>query len=154
MPLRRPVSHSANTGGNTATNVTVLAGARFSALGGSALVIGNVNNSGTLIASLNSGLMINGGLGPNGTAIAGITTINAGSSISADFVRQNTLTVNGSGMMNVRAKASTRKKKSKRGKRHFRATPPISITSLTDMVTMLLVYLLKTFATNYINAHK
>ena len=48
----------------------------------------------------------------------------------------------------VRAKASTRKKKSKRGKRHFAKTPPISITSLTDMVTMLLVYLLKTFATN------
>src|SRR5205807_1886646 len=48
----------------------------------------------------------------------------------------------------VRAKLSTRKKKSKRGKRHFKRTPPISITSLTDMVTMLLVYLLKTFATN------
>jgi len=40
------------------------------------------------------------------------------------------------------------RKKSKRGKRHFPKTPPISITSLTDMVTMLLVYLLKTFATN------
>lgn len=52
---------------------------------------------------------------------------------------------------NVRAKdaALTQgKKKSKRGKRHFPKTPPISITSLTDMVTMLLVYLLKTFATN------
>jgi biopolymer transport protein ExbD len=43
---------------------------------------------------------------------------------------------------------SAPKKKSKRGKRHFAKTPPISITSLTDMVTMLLVYLLKTFATN------
>ena len=41
-----------------------------------------------------------------------------------------------------------RKKKSARGKRHFKKTPSISITSLTDMVTMLLVYLLKTFATN------
>ena len=27
-------------------------------------------------------------------------------------------------------------------------TPPLSITSLTDAVTLLLVYLLKTFATN------
>src|SRR5207237_10585507 len=46
-----------NAGASTATNVTVLAGARFSALGGSALVTGNVNNSGTLVASLSSGLM-------------------------------------------------------------------------------------------------
>ncbi len=43
--------------------------------------------------------------------------------------------------------AGSRKRKSK-GRRHFAATPGISITSLTDMVTMLLVYLLKTFATN------
>jgi biopolymer transport protein ExbD len=42
----------------------------------------------------------------------------------------------------------TRKRKSSRGKRKFPKTPSISITSLTDMVTMLLVYLLKTFATN------
>jgi len=49
----------------------------------------------------------------------------------------------------VRAKGNNpARKKSKRGKRHFPNTPPISITSLTDMVTMLLVYLLKTFATN------
>jgi biopolymer transport protein ExbD len=39
-------------------------------------------------------------------------------------------------------------KKKKRGRRHVAKTPAISITSLTDMVTMLLVYLLKTFATN------
>lgn len=43
--------------------------------------------------------------------------------------------------------AVTRKRKAK-GRRHFAGTPGISITSLTDMVTMLLVYLLKTFATN------
>ena len=36
----------------------------------------------------------------------------------------------------------------RRKRRHFARTPPISITSLTDMVTMLLVYLLSTFATN------
>lgn len=36
----------------------------------------------------------------------------------------------------------------RRKRRHFPRTPPISITSLTDMVTMLLVYLLSTFATN------
>lgn len=40
------------------------------------------------------------------------------------------------------------RKKKPKGKRQFARTPPISITSLTDMVTMLLVYLLKTFATN------
>ena len=94
-----------NAGSTTATNVAVLPGARFNALGGSALVTGDFNNSGTLVASLSSGLMINGGLAPNGTAIAGITTINTGSSITADFVRQNTLTVNGSGIMSVRAKS-------------------------------------------------
>jgi biopolymer transport protein ExbD len=38
--------------------------------------------------------------------------------------------------------------KHRRKRRHFARTPPISITSLTDMVTMLLVYLLSTFATN------
>lgn len=49
----------------------------------------------------------------------------------------------------IRSKGiAARRKKSKRGKRHHKGTPPISITSLTDMVTMLLVYLLKTFATN------
>jgi hypothetical protein len=49
----------------------------------------------------------------------------------------------------VRAKdAAIPKKKKAKGRRHFPKTPPISITSLTDMVTMLLVYLLKTFATN------
>ena len=48
----------------------------------------------------------------------------------------------------VRATGANARKKSKRGKRHFKGTPGISITSLTDMVTMLLVYLLKTFATN------
>jgi biopolymer transport protein ExbD len=51
--------------------------------------------------------------------------------------------------VDVRAKdMSLSKKKSKRGKRKHIHTPPISITSLTDMVTVLLVYLLKTFATN------
>jgi biopolymer transport protein ExbD len=48
----------------------------------------------------------------------------------------------------LRAAPGGKKKKSSRGRRHFPKTPPISITSLTDMVTMLLVYLLKTFATN------
>ena len=41
-----------------------------------------------------------------------------------------------------------KKRKSSRGRRKLPHTPAISITSLTDMVTMLLVYLLKTFATN------
>jgi len=40
------------------------------------------------------------------------------------------------------------KKKSKRGKRKPMTTPPISITSLTDCVTLLLVYLLKSFTTS------
>jgi hypothetical protein len=49
----------------------------------------------------------------------------------------------------IRARdASVPHKRRKRVKRHIPGTPPISITSLTDMVTMLLVYLLKTFATN------
>ncbi len=48
----------------------------------------------------------------------------------------------------VRAQGGKKKKNSKRGRRPLKKTPPISITSLTDMVTMLLVYLLKTFATN------
>jgi hypothetical protein len=42
----------------------------------------------------------------------------------------------------------TARKKKRRGNRKVIKTPPISITSLTDMVTMLLVYLLTTFATN------
>ena len=45
------------------------------------------------------------------------------------------------------AQTPPRKRKHK-ARRHFAGTPGISITSLTDMVTMLLVYLLKTFATN------
>src|SRR4051794_18952245 len=48
----------------------------------------------------------------------------------------------------LQAASTGKKKKSSRGRRHFKNTPGISITSLTDMVTMLLVYLLKTFATN------
>ncbi len=40
------------------------------------------------------------------------------------------------------------RRKSKRGHRKPMNTPPLSITSLTDAVTLLLVYLLKTFATN------
>lgn len=44
--------------------------------------------------------------------------------------------------------ASFPPKKKTRGRRKEEHTPGISITSLTDMVTMLLVYLLKTFATN------
>ncbi len=39
-------------------------------------------------------------------------------------------------------------RKSSRGRRKPIHTPPLSITSLTDAVTLLLVYLLKTFATN------
>jgi biopolymer transport protein ExbD len=46
------------------------------------------------------------------------------------------------------AEARSTRKKAKRGRRKPILTPPISITSLTDMVTVLLVYLLKTFATN------
>ncbi len=46
-------------------------------------------------------------------------------------------------------KSVAAKRKSKRGKRHLDDRGrTISLTSLTDMVTMLLVYLLKTFATN------
>jgi biopolymer transport protein ExbD len=41
-----------------------------------------------------------------------------------------------------------KKRKSARGRRKHIHTPPLSITSLTDAVTLLLVYLLKTFATN------
>jgi biopolymer transport protein ExbD len=49
----------------------------------------------------------------------------------------------------VRAKdVSLGKRKAKRGRRKHIHTPPMSLTSLTDMVTVLLVYLLKTFATN------
>jgi biopolymer transport protein ExbD len=44
--------------------------------------------------------------------------------------------------------ARATRKKSKRGKRRAIHTPTISLTSLTDMVTVLLVYLLKTFGTN------
>ena len=40
------------------------------------------------------------------------------------------------------------KKKSKRGRRKAMHTPPLSITSLTDCVTLLLVFLLKTFTTS------
>ncbi len=40
------------------------------------------------------------------------------------------------------------RRKSSRGRRKPIHTPPLSITSLTDAVTLLLVYLLKTFATN------
>jgi biopolymer transport protein ExbD len=47
----------------------------------------------------------------------------------------------------VRTSATT-KRKSSRGRRKPITTPPLSITSLTDAVTLLLVYLLKTFATN------
>lgn len=42
----------------------------------------------------------------------------------------------------------TKRRKSTRGRRKPINTPPLSITSLTDAVTLLLVYLLKTFATN------
>ena len=48
----------------------------------------------------------------------------------------------------AKADGATRKRKNARGRRKPIHTPPISITSLTDMVTVLLVYLLKTFATN------
>ena len=41
-----------------------------------------------------------------------------------------------------------KKRKSSRGRRKHIHTPPLSLTSLTDAVTLLLVYLLKTFATN------
>ena len=46
------------------------------------------------------------------------------------------------------ADSSAKKRKSSRGRRKHMHTPPLSITSLTDAVTLLLVYLLKTFATN------
>jgi biopolymer transport protein ExbD len=46
------------------------------------------------------------------------------------------------------ASAPGRKRKSKRGRRPADHVATISITSLTDMVTVLLVYLLKTFATS------
>jgi biopolymer transport protein ExbD len=46
------------------------------------------------------------------------------------------------------AAANAPKRKSKRGKRKPLTTPPISITSLTDCVTLLLVYLLKSFTTS------
>jgi biopolymer transport protein ExbD len=42
----------------------------------------------------------------------------------------------------------TRRRKNKRGRRGSEHVATISITSLTDMVTVLLVYLLKTFATS------
>lgn len=41
-----------------------------------------------------------------------------------------------------------KKRKNERGRRKLPHTPPLSITSLTDAVTLLLVYLLSTFATN------
>ena len=44
--------------------------------------------------------------------------------------------------------APAQRRKSSRGRRKPIHTPPLSITSLTDAVTLLLVYLLKTFATN------
>lgn len=46
------------------------------------------------------------------------------------------------------AAAPGHRRKSKRGKRKPEHVATISITSLTDMVTVLLVYLLKTFATS------
>ncbi len=48
----------------------------------------------------------------------------------------------------VAADGQAKKRKSSRGRRKHIHTPPLSITSLTDAVTLLLVYLLKTFATN------
>jgi biopolymer transport protein ExbD len=48
----------------------------------------------------------------------------------------------------VRTAGAAKKRKNSRGRRKPITTPPLSITSLTDAVTLLLVYLLKTFATN------
>ncbi len=48
----------------------------------------------------------------------------------------------------VRDAGAQKKRKNARGRRKPIHTPPLSLTSLTDAVTLLLVYLLKTFATN------
>jgi len=48
----------------------------------------------------------------------------------------------------AKAGAPAKRRKSVRGRRPLEHTTMISITSLTDMVTVLLVYLLKTFATS------
>jgi hypothetical protein len=92
------------TGGtSTATNVTVLTTGRYNLTGGSASIVNNLNNSGTTTVSLGS-LGVGGGIQPNGTALAGVTTISGGNTVTADYVRQTTLNINTGALMAVRPK--------------------------------------------------